>query len=148
MDRISFLKSIGLTCLCGSAITSFLQNCTASRVITGSIAGDELIVSLNDFDPDPGSDKDLRKYIIVQNDLLQFPVCVYRFNDKEYSALWLQCTHQGNELQVSGEMLQCPAHGSEFDNKGGVQNGPAEENLRTFPVVIENDHIRISLKAR
>ena len=48
----------------------------------------------------------------------------------------MQCTHQGAELQASGDMLQCPAHGSEFNNKGTVTNGPADTDLRTFPVTV------------
>jgi Rieske Fe-S protein len=59
----------------------------------------------------------------------------------------MRCSHQGAELQVFGDKLQCPAHGSEFDNKGGVQSGPADIKLRTFAVVIENNQLKISLKA-
>jgi Rieske Fe-S protein len=47
---------------------------------------------------------------------------------------------------VFGDRLQCPAHGSEFSNKGIVGNGPADTNLRTLPVTIQNDNIYISLK--
>ena len=59
----------------------------------------------------------------------------------------MQCTHQGAELQVFGDKLQCPAHGSEFTNKGIVQSGPAETKLRSFPVIIEANQLKISLKA-
>jgi Rieske Fe-S protein len=40
-----------------------------------------------------------------------------------------------------------PAHGSEFDSQGGIRNGPAEAKLRTFPVTVANDLLKISLKA-
>ena len=85
-------------------------------------------------------------FIIVRNDALKFPICVYRFNDKEYSALWMKCTHQGAELQASGDVLQCPAHGSEFTNKGLVRNGPANESLRSFPVTVTNNELFIDLR--
>ena len=88
-----------------------------------------------------------KKYVIVQNDILQYPVCIYRFSVNDYAALWMRCTHQGTELQAFGDTLQCPAHGSEFTNKGFVQNGPADKKLRTFPVIIENNQLKISLKA-
>jgi Rieske Fe-S protein len=88
-----------------------------------------------------------KKYVIIQNDILKFPICVYRINENQYSALWMRCTHQGTELQVFGEKLQCPAHGSEFDNTGAVQSGPAELNLRTFKVSPVEKQLRISLKA-
>lgn len=85
--------------------------------------------------------------MVVQNDILQYPVCVYRINENEYTALWMQCTHQGAELQVFGDKLQCPAHGSDFTNTGIVQSGPADRKLRTFPVTIEANQLKISLKA-
>ena len=85
-------------------------------------------------------------FIIVRNDALKFPICLYRFNDKEYSALWMKCTHQGAELQASGDVLQCSAHGSEFTNKGQVRNGPANESLRSFPVTVTNNELFIDLR--
>jgi Rieske Fe-S protein len=58
----------------------------------------------------------------------------------------MRCTHQGTELQVYGDKLQCPAHGSEFGNKGELKNGPAATHLRSFPISIDNDQLKISLK--
>jgi Rieske Fe-S protein len=147
MDRKDFIKTCGLTCLCASTLSTLLQSCGASRIISGKIVMDELIVDIKNFTLDKGNKKGFSDYIIVQNEILQFPVCVFRFNENEYSALWMKCTHQGNEVQVFGERLECPAHGSVFDNKGTVQQGPADEALRTFPLIIEKDRIRISLKA-
>jgi len=85
-------------------------------------------------------------YIVFQNDRLQYPVCVYRMSNTDYSALWMRCTHQGTELQAFGDKLHCPAHGSEFNKKGGVENGPAANALRTFPVVVADGQLKISLK--
>jgi len=90
--------------------------------------------------------KQFKKYLVVHNDLLQYPICVFRLDENDYSALLMRCTHQGTELQVFGNRLQCPAHGSEFDNKGKVQHPPAQADLRSFPVIIEDDQLRISLK--
>ncbi len=61
-------------------------------------------------------------------------------------ALLMRCTHQGTELQVFGDKLQCPAHGSKFANNGDVTNGPASSGLRTFPIVIDNQQLKVSLK--
>ena len=87
-----------------------------------------------------------RKYVVVQHEKLKYPVCVYRFSETEYTALLMRCPHQGAELQVFGSRLQCPAHGSEFNDKGVVENGPADTNLRTFPVTEHNHQLYISLK--
>jgi Rieske Fe-S protein len=147
MERKNFIKTCGFACICGSALSTVLQGCASSMILSGKIMGDDLIVALKDFETNTGDGKQFKQYVIVQNEMLRFPICVYRFNENDYQALWMRCTHQGNELQVFGDMLQCPAHGSEFDNKGNVRNGPAEKPLRTFPVTIESKQVRISLKA-
>lgn len=147
MDRKDFIKSCGFACMGGAAITTLLQSCVTGKIMSGKIAGDDLIVPLKDFETKAGNETHYKKYIVVQNDLLQYPICVYRINENEYTALWMQCTHQGAELQVFGDKLQCPAHGSEFTNKGNVQGGPAEKKLRSFPITIENHQLKISLKA-
>ena len=147
MERKSFIKNCASACLHGVAITGMLQGCSGSRILTGKIGGDDLLVAIKDFEVKNGNNVYYRKYVIVQNELLRYPICVYRFNDHDYTALWMQCTHQGTELQVFGDKLQCPAHGSEFDSQGGIRNGPAEAKLRTFPVTVANDLLKISLKA-
>ena len=58
----------------------------------------------------------------------------------------MRCTHQDAQLEVFGDRLECPAHGSEFNDRGKVMEGPAQANLRTFPVTIQKDKLYISLK--
>lgn len=136
-----------MACMGGAGMVALLQSCTSTRVMSSKISGDDLVIPVSDFEIRKGKEKYFRKYIVVQHDILQYPVCVYRHNETEYTALWMQCTHQGTELQVFGDKLQCPAHGSEFNSQGAVQNGPADRKLRTFPVTIENNELKISLKA-
>ena len=146
MNRKDFLKTCGMGCLGGAGFAVFLQGCTATKIMSGKISGDNLIVALSDFETSAGEEKHFKKYVVVQNELLQYPICVYRHNETEYTALWMRCTHQGAELQVFGDKLQCPAHGSEFTNHGLVGNGPANTPLRTFPVTVTNNQLKISLK--
>jgi Rieske Fe-S protein len=147
MDRKDFIKTCGFVCAGSIGIIGTLQSCTTTKQLSGRIVGDNLIVPISDFETRNGNKTYFKKYIVVQNEMLQYPICVYRTNEREYTALWLRCTHQGTELQVFGDRLQCPAHGSEFDNKGTAQNGPADVKLRTFPLTIEKDQLKISLKA-
>ncbi len=147
MDRKDFIKTCGFACVGGLGMAGLLQSCSAAKQWSGKIAGDDIIVAVSDFETRKGKNTYFKKYIIIQNEILQYPICVYRFNENEYTALWMRCTHQGTELQVFGDKMQCPAHGSEFDNRGGTQNGPADEQLRTFRVTIERDQLKISLKA-
>jgi Rieske Fe-S protein len=147
MNRKNFIKSCGMACLGGMATVFLSESCQVAKTLTGSINGDNLIVNLNDFETKTSSETHYKKYIIVNNDTLKFPICVYRQNAQTYTALWMQCPHQGAELQVFGDTLQCPAHSSEFDNKGNVISAPATTNLRSFPLIIQNNQLIISLKA-
>lgn len=146
MDRKNFIKTCGFACVGGSAMATLLQSCGVSKTLSGTIKDSDLLVSLSDFETKAGNETHYKKYIVVNNDLLKFPICLYRFDAQNYSALWLRCAHQGAELQVFGDKLQCPAHGSEFDNKGTVTNGPADKNLLSFPVTIDGNNLKISLK--
>ncbi len=146
MDRKDFIKTCGFVCVGGIGMSGTLQSCNTTKQLSGRIVGDNLTVPVSDFETRNGNNTYFKKYIVVHNDILQYPICIYRFDEHTYSALWMRCTHQGTELQVFGDRLQCPAHGSEFDNKGTAQNGPADVKLRTFPVILEKDQLKISLK--
>ncbi len=143
MKRSAFLKTCGFACLGGSLAGALLEGCSVGgKSIGGSIEQSDLVIPVTVFQ-NKGS---FRKYVVVQHESLKYPICVYRFDEARYTALLMRCPHQGAELQVFGSRLQCPAHGSEFDNKGVVRNGPAETNLRTFPVTEHNQQLYISLK--
>jgi Rieske Fe-S protein len=81
----------------------------------------------------------------VHHDQLEYPIYLFRLSENNYSALWMKCTHQGSELQASGDHLYCPSHGSEFDKNGSVTQGPAEKNLRSFAVTVQNETLLINL---
>ena len=142
MQRKDFIRQCTGGCLGLVVAPALLQGCGGTKYLTASIEDSDMIVPVSAF-ADKGSH---RSYVVVENEILQFPICVYRISEEDYKALWMQCTHQGNELQVFGDMLQCPAHGSEFTRTGAVQNGPAYMSLRTFPVTLADDKLKISLK--
>ncbi len=146
MKRSHFIMTTCTACVGGYISLSVLGGCGATKIVTGSIFGADLIIPLTDFEVKEGNQAQFRRYVIVQNEALQYPICVYRFDESEYKALWMRCTHQGTELQVFGDRLECPAHGSEYDNEGGVLHGPTTVNLKTFPVKIANNQLRVSLK--
>ncbi len=146
MDRKQFLKTCGFGCLAGITGLTLLQSCGTSQVIAKEINGSDILVPISDFEIKNNQKIEFKKYIIIQNKNLKYPICIYRFSANDYTALQMACTHQGAELQVFGDKLQCSAHGSEFSNKGVVENGPADTNLRKFPIIIENNTLKISLK--
>jgi len=148
MERKDFIKTCGYACLVGIGISTLLESCTTmQQTLTCEIAESDLLVALSDFRIKTSGKNQFKKYIILDNERLRFPICVFRFDEQNYSALWMECTHMGNEVQVFGDKLQCPAHGSEFSSKGVLQHGPAETNLRSFPITVTKDHLKISLKA-
>ncbi len=129
--------------LCLLGMPEWLSGCAGTRYVSVPIEGDSLIVPAASFESE--KEKKFLKYLVVHNDQLEYPICIYRFSENEYKALLMRCTHQGTELQVFGDRLQCPAHGSEFNNKGEVQNGPADTPLRTFGVSLTPESIKIKL---
>jgi len=147
MDRREFIKNSCNACLSATVLSAAFSSCTPTQYISGTLGKDGLLVEANEFVTKQNGRMAYRSFIVVRNEALQYPVCVYRFNDNEYSALWMRCTHQGTELQASGDRLQCTAHGSEFDNKGSVKTGPADKSLRSFPVTVSNNQLFIDLRA-
>ncbi len=146
MTRKDFIVNACTACLSATAISSLISSCTTTRYISGNLGKDGLTVSKDEFKIRQKGGTAYSSFIIVRNEALKYPICLYRINDQEYSALWMQCTHQGAELQASGDVLQCSAHGSEFNNKGEVRNGPASTKLKTFPVTITSSEIFIDLR--
>ncbi|MHB1277813.1 MAG: QcrA and Rieske domain-containing protein [Bacteroidia bacterium] len=146
MDRKEFMYSCGMACLGTLAFGFLLPGCVSVKMITAVINGPDLLIPLNTFVKPDDKKPGFHAYIIAQNESLKYPICIYRHDAQNYSALLMRCTHQGTELQAFGDRLQCPAHGSEFTNKGEVQSGPASTPLRTFPIIIEQTQLRLSLK--
>ena len=145
MDRRKFIKSSCASCLSATIFTSaFITACTPTQYINGKLDKDGLIIDKDQFKV--GSRGSYTSFIVVRNENLLFPICIYRFSEEDYSAIWLKCAHMGAEVNVVGDMLQCPAHGSEYNNRGVVTNGPATSNLRTFPVAVRQNELFIDLR--
>lgn len=67
----------------------------------------------------------------------------------EYYALDNECTHVGGPLcegDIDGETVVCPWHGAEFDVKTGkVLAPPAEEDVKSYRVIVDGDKIMVEL---
>ncbi len=147
MNRRNFITNSCTACLALTGIPALLSSCSITHYLSGTLGNDGIFIDKSAFQTGKSNNPSFRSFIIVRNDALQYPICVYRFGEDKFSALWMRCSHQGAELQASGTSLQCPAHGSEFSNTGKVTNGPADTDLRTFPVSIENNQLFIDLRA-
>lgn len=145
MKRKDFITTCAQCSVAFLLVPAWLQSCAGTSYLNAIIEGNDLVVPLSSFEVMRGGKKEFRKYVVVQHDSLQFPICVYRLSATNYHALWMQCTHQGTELQAFGERLQCPAHGSEFGQTGAVQNGPADKPLRAFETILTKQNLNIKL---
>lgn len=145
MERRSFLKVCALACSGASVATLMLKGCAPASMVYGDIVGSDLLVPLHYFTNRAEGQAGATQCLVVHNEQLQYPISVCRMEGNSFSALWMKCTHQGTELQIFGDTLICPAHGSEFSSDGTLQQGPAQTNLRTFPVSLDNSLLRISL---
>lgn len=144
MDRKEFIVKSCTACFGATALSTLLSSCAATQFATGKLTKDGIVIDKKEF---VSREKDkYHSYIVVRNETLLFPICLYRFSDTDYAAIWMQCAHQGAELNVAGDYLQCPAHGSEYSNRGKVTNGPADRDLRTFPVTVNNNQLYIDLR--
>lgn len=145
MKRNEFIKTCGGACFGILAFGVLPIGCGSTKIISATVEEDSLVIPITSFQTGKIPDIKFRNYVIAQNSRLAYPIYIYRENDAQYSAVLMRCSHQGTELQAFGDRLQCPAHGSDFDKKGMVTSGPAIENLRTFPIKIEGDNLKISL---
>ena len=148
MNRRDFLVNTCGACLAFAGASTLITSCSSTHYLTGNLGNDGLTLNRNEFKTTKSGKTVYRSFVIVRNDSLQFPICVYRLSEDNYTALWMRCSHQGAELQASGDFLQCPAHGSEFNNHGKVTNGPADQDLRNFPVSVMNDELFIDLRKK
>lgn len=148
MKRREFLINSCAACLSFTALSTLLPACSPAKFVPGKLNENGLTVDAGAFLISQNNKNSYRSYIIVRNEELKYPICVYRFSDSEFTALWMQCTHQGTELQAAGNYLHCPAHGSEFNDQGKVFTGPAGKDLRSFPVTATNNELFIDLRKK
>lgn len=142
MDRKEFIKTCGFACLGGTILAPLLQSCTSTNYFARTTLGNnQIIIRKSEFLQIKKDKTVQRKYILVKSEKHNYMICIYKFDEENYSALLMECTHKGCELQPHGEYLVCPCHGSEFTNKGTVQNPPAEKNLQTFKITTDNENI-------
>ncbi len=146
MDRKEFIRTCGFACLGGATLAVLLESCAGTNYFAQTnYANNQIAIPKTEFIKVTKDKSIQRKYVLVRHDKFSYPICVYKLDEENYSALLMQCTHKGCELQAQGDFLICPCHGSEFTNQGVVQNPPAEQDLQTFKISIDNENIYIYL---
>ena len=79
-------------------------------------------------------------------DVAGTPVCLYNLGGN-VCATQDTCTHAQASLSegyIDGDVIECPLHQATFDIRTGKSlTPPATEDLRTFPVDVVGDDIRV-----
>jgi len=79
------------------------------------------------------------------------PVAIYHIGG-DLVAVQDLCPHAGallsqGEVSVDDGVVTCPEHGSRFDTRSGERlRGPADEGLRTYPIVVEDGQAYLQLE--
>jgi len=122
----------------------FIQLSTKLALGLAGILGLGGLIRYFSFRPDPGSPAsfDLGNAAEIPSGSkiirLDIPAVIYNHGG-EYSAFSLSCTHLGCLVEEDGENFTCPCHGSKFDSNGLVLKGPAEKNLQSLQVELNED---------
>ncbi len=145
MDRKDFLKTCGMAIVGIPFASMLLTSCESIYYATSSVKNDRIVVPLSEFEIIKKNAVTYRNFVMVKTSNLDFPICLYKTGENQYTASLMKCTHRGCELNVGGGIYSCPCHGSEFDTKGGVLEGPADQDLKTFKTFIENENIYIQI---
>lgn len=146
MDRKSFIRTCGAFALGAPAIVPLLQGCASgSRSAAATLDGNILTLVKTAFVDHNGAGDGTHPFVLVKVGSMNRPICVYRNGPDAFTALSTVCTHQGCEVRPNKEYLACPCHGSEYSTTGQVLQGPAELNLKSYPVSSDDGNVYIHL---
>ena len=145
MDRKEFLRTCGVALVGLPFAGAILSSCQSIYYASSNIVNNRIVVPISEFQIVRKTSTDYRDFVMVKSHLQDFPICLYKTGESQYSASLMKCTHRGCELNVGGGIYSCPCHGSEFDTKGTLLEGPADQDLKTFKTSINNENIYIEL---
>lgn len=144
MERRAFVKSCCISAASTSAMAGILSSCSTLYYANATKSGNSYAIAKSEFFYLKKEEIKERSFVLIQNEKLGFPISVYKTPEGKVASL-LKCTHRGCELNVGGGIYACPCHGSEFNTSGNVLEGPAEENLRTFPITEDDENIYVQV---
>lgn len=142
MQRRAFIRQCGLFCAGGILLSGLADGCTPVYYAASQLEENKISVKRSEFTDPKGKQ---RPFVVIRNEKLGFPVCVYYFGGNDFIALSTECTHSSCEVQPNKTSLVCPCHGSEFSNRGKVLNPPAEKDLRNYFVSTDHENIYVHL---
>jgi Rieske Fe-S protein len=118
-----------------------LASCAGIPVFTTSAVGGRISIYLGQF-PDletPG------KGIVVRAEQAAEPIILLALAGGRFRALSGVYTHLACSVRLSAHGLSCPCHGSTFALDGRATRGPAPDDLHTYPTVLSDNSVVITL---
>lgn len=137
------MKHACITCAAAMSGMTILEGCAATRHANYTptdflISNGYILLRKEKIPP--------QDYLLIKSPQLSEPVLIVRRPDQTYIALQMKCTHMGASLKVeNNQEIKCNLHGSRFTLDGQVMRGPAKKPLKTFPVEIEDQELKIKL---
>ena len=83
MNRKEFIIKSCTACIGVTALSTVLSSCAATKFVNGKLIKDGILMDAKEFVLNEKGK--YRLYVVVRNDSLLFPICVYRFSDNDYS---------------------------------------------------------------
>ncbi len=139
--RRDFLRTVGLsTVAVGSGCSLFLKTRTSDLKVP--VDQDQVDLSFATY---PVLNQTGGEVVLTQKDT---SILVFRRTDETFGAMDITCTHWGCHVRYSPKKddIFCPCHGSRYTINGAVTEGPAEDALRSYPVLITDSGIQVNLK--
>ncbi len=135
-DRRTFLLQMGAAC--GAVgISAALAGCSTVRYVPATEENKRLAVKKADLLDE--------KAVMVKGAHSKVPVYLKKTTEGDYLALLMLCSHKQCQVKPSGNFFVCPCHGSEFSPTGKVLKPPAAQDLRSYKVTEDSDHLYVHL---
>ena len=138
--RRGFIKLVS-SGIGGGLIGAGIIACATTIVYHGSIRSGILEYPLSEFYENIGDNYGL----LISAFELGDTIILIEDGEGEFIALSATCTHQGCQVKIKEHFFSCPCHGSTYDGNGNVVRGPAQKSLRSFPVNVSSELIKIEL---
>ncbi len=140
MKRREFIKQSCFACIAlgSGVIATSLASCSTLPIIKSTLEGDRIHFDPAAFTPEV-------TILLLRTNKLDHDVLVIKNGDNNYTAIYMLCTHSQFDLSCNKKQIFCTFHGAEFDFNGKVIKGPAQKNLKKFPVISEDGKLFVHI---
>jgi len=154
MDRNMFLKSCGVACVSGAAITALLEGCTSANYYAKTlIAGNKIVIPKTEFEYVDDGQKINRQFVLVRSAKNKYPICVHNnstgqsigdYNTAEkITAEQKFADHKSAELSTANTpytalLMECTHKGCELRVNGEYLVCPCHGSEFTNKGVVQN----------